>query len=198
MYWPSSISVITLSRSVSSTSVSRQASRGGQSRQAPDTHRGRCQERLTETGSISLAIRSSEDLKGLVGVSCYAPTSQMATTRVPVLSFGTSIFLPTKPLRAFRAGVPHFFHPSVPALEPLSRFRVLELLCFHSVQGVGIMGRKTRVEQDWQDEASVAKAAAEKLPHVKERDALTREARQLNTASNMSEWLSSAELKSPQ
>ena len=60
------------------------------------------------------------------------------------------------------------------------------------------MGRKTRVEQDWEDEASAAKAAAEKLPHGKERDALTREARQLHTASNMSEWLSSAELKSPQ
>jgi hypothetical protein len=60
------------------------------------------------------------------------------------------------------------------------------------------MGRKTRVEQDWQHQATAAKAAAEKLPYGKERDALTREARQLDTASNMNEWLSSAELKAPQ
>src|SRR3954452_1788405 len=51
-----------------------------------------------------------------------------------------------------------------------------------SLSGGLNVGRRTIVEQDWQSQASAAKAAAERLPHGREREALTREARQLNTA----------------
>jgi hypothetical protein len=59
------------------------------------------------------------------------------------------------------------------------------------------MRRKTTIEQNWQEQAAAARAAAEKLPHGKQRDALAREARQLNTASKMNEWLSSPGLEAP-
>ena len=59
------------------------------------------------------------------------------------------------------------------------------------------MPGKTTVQQDWQEQAAAAKAAAEKLPHGRQRDALAREARQLNTASKMNEWLSSTGLEVP-
>jgi hypothetical protein len=59
------------------------------------------------------------------------------------------------------------------------------------------MGKMT-LEQKWQRQSEAAKNEAEKLPHGKERDALIRMARQLETASQINQWLSSPELKPPQ
>jgi hypothetical protein len=42
-----------------------------------------------------------------------------------------------------------------------------------------------------------SEAAAEKLPQGKEREALVRKARQLHTASQINEWLSSPGLQPP-
>jgi hypothetical protein len=58
------------------------------------------------------------------------------------------------------------------------------------------MPRNTAIDKKWQEPAA-AKAEAEKLPHGRQRDALAREARQLDTASKMKEWLSSAGLEAP-
>jgi len=55
------------------------------------------------------------------------------------------------------------------------------------------MTRKITIEQKWHQQSE----AAEKLPHGKEREALVRKARQLHTASQMNEWLSSPELQPP-
>ena len=60
------------------------------------------------------------------------------------------------------------------------------------------MAKKTAVEQKWHQESEAATAQAEKLPHGTERQGLARRARQLHTASQMNEWLSSSELKPPQ
>jgi hypothetical protein len=59
------------------------------------------------------------------------------------------------------------------------------------------MSRKMTLEQKWHQQSEAAKSEAEKLPHGKEREALVRRARQLETASQMNEWLSSAELRPP-
>jgi hypothetical protein len=59
------------------------------------------------------------------------------------------------------------------------------------------MTGKTTIEQKWHQQSEDAKNEAEKLPHGKEREALTRKARQLETASHINEWLSSAELRPP-
>jgi hypothetical protein len=78
LYWPCSRSAMMVSRSVFSTSVSRQ----GEPRR-PKSSSTRYTSR-SMPGTIdgdgphvhnSLARRFSEDLKGLVGVRCYAPTS---------------------------------------------------------------------------------------------------------------------------
>jgi hypothetical protein len=58
--------------------------------------------------------------------------------------------------------------------------------------------RKITVEQKWHQQSEAAKNEAQKLPHGKERDALVRKARQLETASQINQWLSSPELKPPQ
>jgi hypothetical protein len=58
--------------------------------------------------------------------------------------------------------------------------------------------RKITIEQNWRQQSEAAKSEAQKLPHGKERDALTRKARQLQTASHINDWLSSPELKPPQ
>jgi hypothetical protein len=58
--------------------------------------------------------------------------------------------------------------------------------------------RKITTEEKWHQESEAAKNEAEKLPHGKERDALVRKARQLETASQINKWLSSPELKPPQ
>jgi hypothetical protein len=58
--------------------------------------------------------------------------------------------------------------------------------------------RKITIEENWHQQSEAAKNEAQKLPHGKERDALVRKARQLKTASQINEWLSSPELKPPQ
>ena len=59
------------------------------------------------------------------------------------------------------------------------------------------MTRKITIEQKWHQQSEEAKNEAEKLPPGKEREALERRARQLHTASQINEWLSSAELRPP-
>jgi hypothetical protein len=57
-------------------------------------------------------------------------------------------------------------------------------------------GKKT-IEQKWHQQSEAAKNDAKKLPHGKEREALIRKARQLETASHINEWLSSPGLRRP-
>jgi hypothetical protein len=59
------------------------------------------------------------------------------------------------------------------------------------------MARKTMIDEKWQQQSEAAREEAEKLPHGKERDALVRKARQLQTASQINQWLSSPELRPP-
>ena len=59
------------------------------------------------------------------------------------------------------------------------------------------MQRKITIEDNWRYQSEVAKAEAQKLPYGKERDALVRKARQLHTASQINEWLSSPGLQPP-
>jgi hypothetical protein len=59
------------------------------------------------------------------------------------------------------------------------------------------MTGKVTTEQNWHKQSRAAKAEAQKLPHGKERDALVRKARLLETASHINQWLSSAELQPP-
>jgi len=58
--------------------------------------------------------------------------------------------------------------------------------------------RKNTIEEKWHQESEAAKNEAQKLPHGTARDALVRKARQLETASQINQWLSSPELKPPQ
>jgi hypothetical protein len=60
------------------------------------------------------------------------------------------------------------------------------------------MRNEITIEQQWHQQSEAAKAEAQKLPHGKERDALVRRARQLQTASQINQWLSSPELKPPE
>jgi hypothetical protein len=57
---------------------------------------------------------------------------------------------------------------------------------------------KMTLEQKWHQQSEAAKNEAEKLPEGKERDALVKMARQLETASHINQWLSSPELKPPE
>ena len=59
------------------------------------------------------------------------------------------------------------------------------------------MTDKITIEQKWRQQSEAAKIEAQKLPSGKERDALVRKARQLETASNINQWLSSSELRPP-
>jgi hypothetical protein len=58
--------------------------------------------------------------------------------------------------------------------------------------------RKITIEEKWHQQSQEATNEAEQLPHGKERDALVRKARQLETASHINEWLSSAGLQQPE
>jgi hypothetical protein len=58
--------------------------------------------------------------------------------------------------------------------------------------------RKITIEEKWRLQSKAAKNKAQKLPHGKERDALVRMARQLETASKINQWLSSPELRPPE
>jgi hypothetical protein len=57
--------------------------------------------------------------------------------------------------------------------------------------------RKPTIEEKWHQQSEAAKAEADKLPYGKEREALVRKARQLETASHINQWLSSPELQPP-
>jgi hypothetical protein len=57
--------------------------------------------------------------------------------------------------------------------------------------------RKISIEEKWHQQSEAAKDEAQKLPHGKEREALVRKARQLETASQINQWLSSPELRPP-
>jgi hypothetical protein len=58
--------------------------------------------------------------------------------------------------------------------------------------------RKITIEEKWHQQSKEAQGEAQKLPHGKEREALVRKARRLETASQINQWLSSPELKPPQ
>jgi hypothetical protein len=60
------------------------------------------------------------------------------------------------------------------------------------------MQSKITIEEKWHQQSEVAKNEAKNLPHGKERDALIKRARQLETASQINQWLSSPELKAPE
>jgi hypothetical protein len=66
------------------------------------------------------------------------------------------------------------------------------------MQGDCIMKiNKKTVEQNWHEQSEAAKQEAAKLPHGKLKSELLREARQLETASQISQWLSSPGLQPP-
>jgi hypothetical protein len=56
---------------------------------------------------------------------------------------------------------------------------------------------KTGLDRKWKDLAAAAKQQAEELPHGNEREALLRRARQLETACQVNEWISSPGLRPP-
>jgi hypothetical protein len=56
---------------------------------------------------------------------------------------------------------------------------------------------KPTIEQKWHQQSEEARTEAERLPYGKQREALERKARQLETASQINRWLSSSELKAP-
>ena len=60
------------------------------------------------------------------------------------------------------------------------------------------MTGKPTIEQKWHQLSEAARIEAEKLLHGKEREALERRARQLQTASHINQWLSSPELRPPE
>ena len=60
------------------------------------------------------------------------------------------------------------------------------------------MGSRISIEQKWHQQSEAAKSEAEKLPFGKERDALERRARQLETAPHVNQWLSSPGLRPPE
>jgi hypothetical protein len=60
------------------------------------------------------------------------------------------------------------------------------------------MRSKMTTEQKWRQQSEAAKDEAKKLPHGRERDALERRARQLQTASQVNQWISSPGLRPPE
>jgi hypothetical protein len=60
-----------------------------------------------------------------------------------------------------------------------------------------MIGKQT-IEEKWHRLSEEAKRQAEQLPHGREREVLARKARQLQTASQISQWLSSPELRPPE
>jgi hypothetical protein len=53
------------------------------------------------------------------------------------------------------------------------------------------------IEEKWHEQSEAARSEAENLPHGREREALERMARQLETASRVNQWLDSAGLRPP-
>jgi archaellum biogenesis protein FlaJ (TadC family) len=58
--------------------------------------------------------------------------------------------------------------------------------------------RTISLEEKWHQLSEAATVEAKKLPNGKERKALERMARQLETASRINQWLSSPELEPPE
>jgi hypothetical protein len=58
------------------------------------------------------------------------------------------------------------------------------------------MTRKT-IEQNWREQAETIRLRADALPYGAEREALLKQARQLETASQMNAWLTSPGLQKP-
>jgi hypothetical protein len=56
---------------------------------------------------------------------------------------------------------------------------------------------KRSIEQKWREMSEQTLEDAKKLPYGKERDRLLRKARQLQTASQINQWLASPELSPP-
>jgi hypothetical protein len=86
-------------------------------------------------------------------------------------------------------------------LEPAGRWIILYAQisltpCLQDIRERSMTGKIT-IEEKWLQQSETAKSEAEKLPHGKEREALARKARQLKTASQINQWLSSPELKPP-
>ena len=69
------------------------------------------------------------------------------------------------------------------------------MLCSRLTEGDCIMAKKRTVEQKWHEQSEAAKQEAAKLPHGKLKDQLLLEARQLQTASQINQWLSSPGLQ---
>jgi hypothetical protein len=59
------------------------------------------------------------------------------------------------------------------------------------------MVKKITVEQKWHEQSEAAKQEAAKLPHGRLKGELLRKARQLETASQINQWLSSPGLQPP-
>jgi hypothetical protein len=59
------------------------------------------------------------------------------------------------------------------------------------------MIKKKTIEQKWHEQSEAAKEEAAKLPHGKLKNQLLQRARQLHTASQISQWLSSPGLRPP-
>jgi hypothetical protein len=59
------------------------------------------------------------------------------------------------------------------------------------------MAPKSKLEKKWKQLAEAAKQQALKLPYGKEREDMLRKARQLETASQVNQWLSSPGLAPP-
>jgi hypothetical protein len=57
--------------------------------------------------------------------------------------------------------------------------------------------RKITIEQKWLEQSEAAKKEAQNLAYGREREALVRKARQLETASQINQWLSSPGLQPP-
>ena len=68
--------------------------------------------------------------------------------------------------------------------------------CLQDIRERSMTGKIT-IEEKWLQQSETAKSEAEKLPYGKEREALVRKARQLHTASQINEWLSSPGLQPP-
>ena len=60
-----------------------------------------------------------------------------------------------------------------------------------------MIGKQT-IEEKWRQQSEAARQEAQNLPYGKKREALLRMARQLRTASQLNQWLSSPALKPPE
>lgn len=57
--------------------------------------------------------------------------------------------------------------------------------------------KSASIEEKWKRQSEALRLKAEGLPHGKEKDALLKMARQLETASQINQWISSPGLKPP-